>query len=203
MLMILPIAAAFSAADEGPVAELEAKLLNAPQVILAFEVTASGAVAADLKGSLMLKGNQEASLLVAGSFAGQAIDLMLLNSDTELQLGPVDSPVSVETPDSLRESIIIGLTRMGVLHNIARLISGSPPDHSEGGVQEWVTTESAIKSTDGRSLSFNIVVDGQPSGAATLRLDPFGMVVKREQTVEFPEGVMIVTENYSNIQVSF
>lgn len=36
------------------------------------------------------------------------------------------------------ESIVIGLTRMGILPSLARPVDGMAPDHMEGGVQDRV-----------------------------------------------------------------
>ncbi len=193
----------FAADAASPVTEIEARLLNAPQVILVFEITATGGVEADLQGTLALRGKQDIELEVIGTFAGQDLDLMIQSAESGLLLGSKEAPRTIAMPAALRESIVIGFTRMGILHNIARLIGGSPPDHGDGGVADWVTIESVNKTADSRRLTFDILVDGQPSGSAVLHLDPLGMVVKREQKVEFPQGTMVVTENYSNFQVSF
>jgi len=45
-----------------------------------------------------------------------------------------DEPV----PPEVREALVIGLTRMGILHNLARLVAGVPPDRASGGVRDWV-----------------------------------------------------------------
>ncbi len=192
------------AAEEiNPVIELEARLLNAPQVSLAFTIKATGAVQADLEGTLAVRGEETIELTVAGTFADEELEMIIISGATGLEFGAKDAPRTIAMPAALRESVLIGLTRMGILHNIARLAGGSPPDHGEGGVQDWVKVSSAIKSLDARSLTFDIVVDGQPAGSAALRLDPFGMVVHRQQTVEFPFGAMEVEEDYFNVQVSF
>jgi len=192
-----------AAENDGSMAELEAKLLNAGQVILGFEISATGSVEAELEGTLALRGKEGIELAVTGSFGGEELDLILQNSDSQLLFGPADSPSAIEMPAAMREAVIIGLTRMGLLHNIVRLAGGSAPDHSDGGVAEWVTAQSVAKSADARRITFDIVVDGEPSGSAALRLDPFGMMVKRDQTVAFPQGDMVVVENYFNLQVSF
>ena len=200
---LLLVQTLFAADAVNPVTELEAKLLNVAQVSLEFEIIATGGVEADLRGSLALRGKQGIELAVTGTFAGEDLDLVMHSTDAGLLFGSKDAPRSIAMPAAIRESIVVGFTRMGILHNIARLAGGSPPDRGEGGVSGWVTVNSVAKSADGRHLSFDIVVAGQPSGSAVLLLDPFGMVVKRDQAVEFPGGTMVVVENYSNIQVSF
>ena len=200
---LLGLQGAVAAEINNSLTEIEAKLLSAPQVILGFEITATGGVEANLQGSLALRGKDEIELTVSGNFACDEIDLMIHNAEDGLLIGAKDSPRTIAMPAALRDSVVIGFTRMGILHNIARLSAGAPPDHSEGGVGNWVTVNEVTKSPDERHLSFDIIVAGQSSGSAKLLLDPFGMVVKRDQTVEFPGGTMVVVENYTNIQVSF
>ncbi|MFT4863131.1 MAG: hypothetical protein ACI95C_002359 [Pseudohongiellaceae bacterium] len=200
---LLALQVVLAAEENNPVTELEARLLNAPQVSLAFTIKATGAVEANLEGTLAIRGKETIEFTVTGNFAGEELDMIIMTSATELEFGAKDAPRTIAIPAALRESVLIGLTRMGILHNIARLTGGNPPDHGEGGVQDWVKVSSAIKSPDARSLTFDIVVDGQPAGSAALRLDPFGMVVNRQQTVEFPQGAMEVEEDYFNVQVSF
>ena len=51
-----------------------------------------------------------------------------------------------------------------------------------------------------RRFEFEILVDGQNSGAVTLWLDAeTGMPARREQVVQFPDGEMKVVEIYRGI----
>jgi hypothetical protein len=43
-----------------------------------------------------------------------------------------------DAPAGLTEALVLGFTRMGILHNLARLTRGAAPDHADGGVREWV-----------------------------------------------------------------
>jgi hypothetical protein len=110
----------------------------------------------------------------------------------------------VATPDGLNEAIVIGMTRMGILHNLAQLVGGQPPDHMEGGVRDWarvVAIESSADEDDaGHPLlrfDFGLVVAGQPSGTASLWIDAVSRLpLRREQTVQFASGEMKVIEVY-------
>ncbi len=171
-------------------------------VRIAFDVTAEGAVAADLSGTLLLGDDGRARVEAAGSFAGEQIDVTLIsNGDLMFWTGGEDG---VDTPPRLREALGIGFTRMGILHNLARLVGGAPPDHADGGVREWVT----VAETDDRAMmegtpdgataasAFReITVAGQPSGAFALEFEE-GLPTVRRQRVEFPQGIMRVTERY-------
>jgi len=178
-------------------------LLSDPSrsVHVPFEVDASGAVEASLRGDLFLGPEGAARLEARGTFAGRDVDVMLV-SDGE-QLIWSGAPQAVPSPDGLRDALVVGLTRMGVLHNIARLTAGAPPDHMEGGVREWVVvspdTSGAAPPPDlsGEGLALAITVDGVPSGAFRLNFDDAGLVPRiRRQSVDFPTGRMDVTERY-------
>jgi hypothetical protein len=89
---------------------------------------------------------------------------------------------------------------MGVLHNLARLTEAAPPDHSEGGVREGVTVGGFAADSEG--ISFDLMVDGEPVGSATLQLDENGLPSVRRQSVTFPDGEMVVTETYRSVTVN-
>ena len=63
---------------------------------------------------------------------------MSISTDTTVVTGA--------TPPALNEAIVIGLTRMGHLHNIAVLTGGLPPDHSDGGAADWVRVANFARS---------------------------------------------------------
>jgi hypothetical protein len=90
---------------------------------------------------------------------------------------------------------------MGVLHNLARLVSGAPPDRVDGTVRSWVELEdiewSEEVSEEGlEGVRFRIIVSGEPAGRATVWLDEDGTLMGRDQVVEFPGGDMRVRERY-------
>ncbi|HED66644.1 MAG TPA: hypothetical protein ENJ09_13940 [Planctomycetes bacterium] len=176
-------------------ARLEDRLAAASVVSLEFHVTAEGAVAADLRGSLRIEGEREVHLRAQGSFAGQDVRL---SSDWETR-GRARAP---ESARQLREAILVGWTRMGILHNLARLSEHEGIDHAEGGVREWVTVGS-FRTESGRSrdLTFDLSVAGRPAGTATLKLGLLGDPMRRRQTVHFPSGDMRVVEEYSAVSI--
>ncbi len=90
---------------------------------------------------------------------------------------------------------------MGVLHNVAMLVGGAVPDHADGGVTSWVRTQDHRSTPDG-GLAFALLVDGQPSGEATLWLDADGFPLRREQVVPFGDTTMRVEERYEVLDAS-
>ncbi|MEE4331440.1 MAG: hypothetical protein V2J10_11265 [Wenzhouxiangella sp.] len=182
---------------------LERRLLEAEALSFAFHITAEGAISVDLRGTYRKTSSDDYRLSAAGDFAGQAIDLSLRTDGDQLLLDNRIEQSSVSRPEYLNEALVIGLTRMGLLHNLARLAGNRPPDHADGGVREWVTVTglATVPETD-RSVSFEIIVADQPSGSASLALDPDGRPILRRQTVRFPSGEMRVTERYSAVAIS-
>ena len=112
------------------------------------------------------------------------------------------------TDSDLYLRYVIGLTRQGLLHNLAMLTAGRPPDHADGGVAEWVEVvepqlgpPEVFGEGQARPLEFAITVSDQPVGHATLWLDDRGLPIERRQVVNFPEGQMRVTERYTEFVV--
>lgn len=202
-VLITLLSLAAQSAELNALTELEEKLLTAKEVSFSFSVTAQGAVTANLTGTVSVNRLGRTNLTVEGDFAGQTLSLALYNDQGDLRFGPVERMRTTTEPAQLSEALIIGITRMGILHNIARLSASEAPDHAEGGVQDWVTVNGVVAPANSRRINFNIVVADEPSGSASVLLDPFGMIVKRDQTVEFPQGEMVVVERYSNLQISY
>jgi hypothetical protein len=181
---------------------LEKGLLAASAVILDFHVIAEGVVEADLRGKLEIRSEQQTRLTASGRFGGQPVSLQLDADGEHYELDNGAGLAMAMRPAYLEEAIIIGLTRMGILHNLARLVGGVPPDHSEGGAGEWVTVDSfTTGGADAASISFDITVAEQPAGSASLEVDSQGNPVVRRQTVQFESGEMRVVERYSTVTI--
>ena len=187
-------------------ASLEETLASGgPPARIAFDVVAEGAVPAEFTGALLLVGDGRERVEASGSFAGQQLDVTLI-SDGD-QMFWTGSEVGVETPEALRDALAIGLTRMGILHNLARLSGAAPPDHGDGGVREWVVvTQGDPDSIDvpgfdpAGALVLDITVAGEPSGSFALEFDgPLPRI--RHQVVQFPQGIMRVTERYRVVEI--
>lgn len=193
-------------AEEAPalVAGLEALLLEDTGVILPFTVEAEGALEVALEGSMQLASGGRARLEAEGSFGGEPVTALLISDGVRMVWVDNGERHEAPAPSHLREGLVLGLSRMGVLHNLARLVSGSPPDATDGTAGEWVQiTGPAHAGSDpseptGVAVHFGIVVGGVPAGEATLWMDPqTGVPLLRRQEVSFPGGSMHVTERYS------
>jgi len=184
--------------------ELESRLLEVESLQIQFVVVSEGAVESQLRGAVALLGGGALSLSADGQFAGQPQALRLSADGQQLVVGEAPGAAPVAQPPGLVESVIVGFTRMGILHNLARLTGGATPDHMEAGVREWVTVDSlswgAPETVEGRSarpLDFVIRVEGEAIGSARLFIDDESdLPLNRQQTVRFPDGDLIVTESY-------
>lgn len=185
-------------------AEVERMLLDASVVEMDFEVTAEGAIEVALTGRLVLDADGGAALRAEGVFAGAPTEVTLTADREGTRFGAVEAPTEGAALPAVREALLVGLTRMGVLHNVARLTAGTPPDHADGGVEEWVVVDGfteAEAEAGAAAVAFDLTVAGEPSGSATLELDAEDRPVERRQTVAFPGGEMRVTERYSAVRV--
>ena len=169
---------------------------------------------AKIRGQFVLVADR-VELRATGTFGDQSIDVDLRGDGKVLRGGHVESGPRFELPQprEVRDALVIGMSRMGLLHNVARLIGGRPPDRAEGGVREWVvaddvagTGEVVVKTVQDSAptlspLTFSLVVAGTDSGRATLWTDAqSGAPVERHQIVQFPEGEMRVLEVYTPME---
>jgi hypothetical protein len=189
--------------------ELEQRLQSATRVELAFVIESEGAVASQLEGKLAWERDGALSLIATGSFAGAPQQLELRgDAQTLTTMVGGQSHWTGARPPAVIEALVIGLTRQGLLHNLAMLSGGLPPDHADGGMAEWVEyvepqlgEPEVFGAGEARPLEFQITVEDQLVGHATLWLDERGLPLERRQVVNFPEGQMRVTERYSSFVV--
>lgn len=189
--------------------ELEQRLHAAARVEIAFVIESDGAVASQLEGKLAWERDAALSWTATGMFAGEPQQLELRGDAQTLEtLRAGQSQWTGARPPALVEAVVIGLTRQGLLHNLAMLSGGLPPDHADGRVAEWVEViepqlgePEIFGAGEARPLAFQITVADQLVGHATLWLDERGLPIERRQVVNFPEGQMRVTERYTSFVV--
>lgn len=183
-------------------ARLETRLVDASAVRLAFDVVSEGAVESALRGTLAIDGDGRVQLLASGTFGGQPVELRVSSDGRTYTYGNANGSRTEDAPPHLEEALLVGLTRMGVLHNLAMLTAGSPPDRANGEIREWVRARDVGWNGDAPpAVEFAIEVSGTRVGNATLALDPRGGPLLRHQTVQFPEGEMRVVERYSDVEI--
>lgn len=178
--------------------DLESKLARAKAVHLKARLVATGAVNADMDAELWLKEGNRARLDVKGRFEGREQRTSFISDGTQMKVG---AKAAEPAAPELRDALVYGLTRMGLLHNVALLVGGEAPDHGTGGAHGWVKAERARSLAPATRIAFDIVVATKLAGEAVLQLDQEGRMIERTQEVRFDVGAMKVAERYPVFQV--
>lgn len=182
--------------------EMEDVLLDEDAVFMACSISSEGAVACALEGRAYMDEDNQVRMKYEGTFAGKPAKIELL-SDGDMMQGMFNGETvfEQETPSELTEGILIGFTRMGLLHNLAKIAGGAPPDGTDGMVREWVQV-SNFQGTAAEAVTFDIAVDGMHSAEGKLMFGADSVLpLERHQTVHFDGGDMTVKELYTVIKL--
>jgi len=185
-------------------AALEQRLLEAPAVLAISQLSSEGIFEADLRSEHLVTRDGRGHVRVVGSFGEQAVDLQLRFDGERMELSGSAGTRSFPQPADVPAGLLLGLTRMGWLHNVARLVAGGQPDATDGSVREFARAVRVLGGepleVDGRerrALTFGVELRGQLAGTAVLWLDlASGLPLERWQKVAFGEGEMRVVETY-------
>ena len=212
-LALALVAPAVLAIEEDGVAlmqQLEARVLAAKRVRIEASIEARGAFEATLAGSGEWRDRNRAEVAYAGQFAGQAVELKLSGDGRAVNVVRNAEKRQEPAPAETNHAMLVGLMRMGALHNLARLTQMQLPDRADGGVARWVTLDSFRPTTYAQggdlegfmSFGYDILVDGKSSASVRLWVDPqSGLPRRRQLTVRFPQGDMSVLEDYSSFVI--
>lgn len=203
---------AFAVGEDGAelMAKLQSRLLNARRVLIESEVQSRGAVFSQLKGSARVEDRNRLSLSFNGQFGSKPAALALAADGVSQELRNGAARRLEPVADEANRAVLVGLLRMGLLHNLARLSGLQAPDHGGGLVERWVTLDNFRPTTyilggemeGALSFGFDVLVDGAHAASARLWLDPVsGLPRRREQTVKFAAGEMTVVETYARFVV--
>jgi outer membrane lipoprotein-sorting protein len=196
--------------------KMEANLMKIKNRRLKFRTEATGALTGTFEGEIIFKKGNVMDYRAWGKFAGRDHKLFLLCDGTKLRGGGENSPFEMAAPAGLRPGILIGLARMGLMHNIARLTSNKPPERTDGSVYKWLVVQDAKYAKDhapdtpqaGATLKqnnkklvvifFKLGVENEKNaGDVELWIDTkTNLPAYRTITVHFPQGDMFVTEKY-------
>jgi hypothetical protein len=160
-------------------------------------------------GQVDIKKDSLVELMFSGQFDGLQTDPILKSDGRRMSGGSTREHFELPADPALVEALIIGFTRMGILHNLARLSFGASPEGAAGGIREWIEVGDfrlggKEELTGGMAIpvSFSIFTNGQRSSEATLWIsDKSGLPVLRSQTVQFSDGPMHVTEKYAELWI--
>lgn len=176
-----------------------------------FDIASEGAVASRFVGELRVV-EETITLRASGTFDGKPVELSLSSDGERLRGGNGAAEISIPQPPELERAVVIGLARMGLLHNLAMLVGGRPPDHADGGVDAWLTATEVVPGVKvgpdepspeaqrqgAQAMSWRIQVEGAHSGDATLWWDPGARLpLERHVVVPFASGEMRVRERYT------
>jgi hypothetical protein len=185
---------------------IETRLLNARTLDVVYDITSEGSIPSAVRGMLTLAEGNRAHMSPTGAFMDTPVDHSIVSDGSRMAIRSDTTVVLSAAPPFLNEAIVIGLTRMGHLHNIAVLTGGLPPDHSDVGAVDWVRAANFARSDSVTSpdptwatVAFDIFMGDRIVAHATLWLDPAtGLPAGRAQTVYFPSGDMRVIERYAS-----
>ncbi|HET7433368.1 MAG TPA: hypothetical protein VFN10_01510 [Thermoanaerobaculia bacterium] len=162
---------------------LEARLQRLPAASMRYHIESTGPIPTVVNGELHLDGE---SVQLYGSAKVKGEDAY------------TRMPAEGETlPPNTRRALLIGMTRMGLLHNLVRgLMMKQGIDPKPGGADEWVRVTNVVYDLNAHRFTFDIMVEGQQAGEGELTIARDGKPSHRHQIVHFPEGDLTVDENY-------
>lgn len=156
---------------------MERKLLSAMPLQLEVVSHAEGAVRADATTGVSV--GPATRLHTQGTFMGT----------------PFQRDFDQPTTPALRDAVVLGMTRMGLLHNVVNLAQGNGIDRADGTVRDWLSAAMFRRVKGG--VAYTVLIDGKNAGFTTLLIDAkTKRPRKRTEVVHFPNGDMRVTETY-------
>jgi hypothetical protein len=173
------------AAISPTLADVEAALLAAPSWRAEVTISARGAITALIKATVTGGQDGRFAITAHGRFMDQPLQISWATS----QFPP--SP-------ALADAIVLGLVRMGLLHNVARLSRGGEPDRAGGGARDWLRVKD-LRALPKGELGYRLLVDGEDAAEVVVGIEQGKrgpVLTHRRITVHFEKGDMIVNERY-------
>lgn len=182
---------------------MEQRLLSASSVSFDFQVTAEGVIQGSFSGNASVSSDGALTIRSEGIFIERDLVMELVTDADSVRMNTSEMSDVVERPADTFNAVVVGLTRMGLMHNLAALSTVSPPDHGDGGILEWVTVSNFETGEVGEysGVAFDVFVEGDRTSGVVLAIVD-GLPVERRQVVPFPGDQMVVTEKYSNFVVA-
>lgn len=177
---------------------LEEQLGAARRVEITTQIQSVGYFQADLTATYDVEREFKVSIAVEGTVAGNPVSAKWTSHDIR-----DDRDTDIQSP-VWADAVLIGITRMGALHNLARILEKQDPDHGNGDVRTWVEVDQIVWKGDEprtQTLEFDIIVSGIPSAEGELTLDTRGLPLRREQLVSFDGVAMRVVEHYDRFEL--
>ncbi len=172
-------------------------------------VLSNGVVDSAFAGALVMEGDRIA-LTASGSFAGTPVELSF-DADGERMRGKGGARgFDLPQPPKLRTVLAVSIVRMGILHTLALLSSGQPPDVPDTDVRAWsVVTPLPGAPTvavmdpfhaelPSDPVTFQTAVAGEDSITATVWVEG-DVLLERQQETRFGEETMTELEAFEAI----
>lgn len=190
---------------EARIAAAERTLVDAP-VRSRFHVRSSGAFDSRFVGSLVMEG-ERVRISAAGRFGGRPVEVSLVADGARMRGEGGARSFDLPQPPHLREVLGVSIVRMGLLHTLAMLVAGRPPDVPEDDARTWLVLtpqpgaptvavmepHHANLPTD--PITFRTSVAGDESISATVWIEE-AVLLERQQTTRFDEETMEVLEAF-------
>lgn len=164
--------------------QLEQRLAKMDKFDVRFHIESSGPIPSVVKGEVHMKG-EDVHIQTYGKLKGESKAARL----------PAEEDGTL--PAGSRSAVLVGMTRMGLLHNLVRmLMMNEGIDMKPGSDPNWVKVDNITYDLADRHFHFDIIVEGQNAGWADLWLTPDGKPQHRKEVVHFPDGDLNVEERY-------
>jgi hypothetical protein len=192
-----------------PLASLEQRLLSAHSFHIRARLASGGRIESHFEGTLVAGEGQRMHLALEGSFGGRDASAQLVCDGSKMRGGSREQPFTFDAPPALREGVVVGFVRMGLLHNVAGLANGKPPDHVDGKARLWLDVVGAdhgpgetVRGAATERWTWALYADHKRAADETLWLDAqTGLPLRRRVTVHFAEGDMDVGEEYDEFAI--
>lgn len=179
------------------------RMLEAPDLELEAHVVAEGAHTADVRARLRLRSGNRLELSSTGPLDGVDLQRSLSSDGTTVTVQTSGAVATHPASERLNEAVVQAFLSRGLLHNLAFLASGSPPDLADGTPAGPVAHDfqalgdGRIDGRRTRRIAYTLAVKGQDAAEVKLDIDvERGLPLAREVTVHFPQGEMKVKESY-------
>ncbi len=187
----------------------ERALLESKNLTGTFEIDAKGENAAHMTGTIEFLEGNALHLVAEGNYKSDPVQLEVDSRDPTGILrtstkGPSVSAHRDPPAVRLREAVAMGISRRGLLSNLALVSMDQNLEKTGGGFPDWVKMlelkDGAAESINGeacRRVEYVMEVDGQNLGQASVCIsDATGLPLQRNQTVHLTTGDTTVVETF-------
>jgi len=177
MLLLAAAACSGDCAAQKQFEQMEEALLAQPVTGKTFS-HAEGSVQVDLESTITV--GPDTKVVYKGNVMGK----------------DVDSTWEHPTTPELRDAMLIGITRMGLMQNIVLFTRDRPPANVEGHIREALTAHDFAKAPGG-AISYKLKAGNREMADAVIKINSKSHYpMSRKMTVHLDNGDMKVSETY-------